>query len=79
MVGCEERVEAMYDIAKDENIDLGRAKLRIDVIKWEASKLISHTYGDKLAIDFLSVLRRRGWGPKFFSATFSPHVQPHST
>ncbi len=46
---CEERsefkVSEMHDIA-DREPDVQRAKLKIDVIKWEAAKLKPKKYGD---------------------------------
>jgi len=56
----DERVQGMYDVAKDENMDVSRAKLIIDTIKWEASKLIPQIYGDRLAIEVKTIDIRDG-------------------
>lgn len=41
-------LEDMFDIADDDDIDVQRAKLRVDVRKWAASKLKPKKYGDKV-------------------------------
>jgi len=38
----------MEDIARDNNIDVARARLIIDTRKWAASKLKPKKYGDKI-------------------------------
>ena len=42
-------VDRMDDVARDE-IDVQRARLLVDVIKWRASKLHAQQYGDKLDV-----------------------------
>lgn len=42
------RVQQMHDIAADKEIDPQRARLMVDCIKWEASKVIPKEYGDKI-------------------------------
>lgn len=42
------RVQEMHDIAKDPKIDPQRARLMIDVIKWEAARVIPKEYGDRV-------------------------------
>ncbi|MDX8400928.1 MAG: hypothetical protein R8K20_11885 [Gallionellaceae bacterium] len=39
-------VERMYNIA-DEEKDIQRARLKVDIIKWEAGKVRPKKYGDK--------------------------------
>lgn len=45
------RVQQMHDIAADKEIDPQRARLMVDCIKWEASKVIPKEYGDKIDHD----------------------------
>lgn len=47
---AQSRVETMYEIAEEEK-DVVRARLKIDVIKWEVSKVSPKVYGDKLDLD----------------------------
>lgn len=42
------RVQEMHDIAADPLIEPQRARLMVDCIKWEASKVIPKQYGDKV-------------------------------
>ena len=44
------QVQKMHDIAVTEQ-DVSRARLRIDCIKWEASKVLPKVYGDRLELD----------------------------
>jgi len=41
-------VDEMEDIARDEALDVQRAKLILDTRKWVASKLKAKKYGDKI-------------------------------
>lgn len=47
MIGMEVRFEEMIDLAKNEE-DVQRARLMIDVIKWQLSKELPKKYGEKL-------------------------------
>jgi len=38
----------MHDIAKDEAIDVQRARLMVDCIKWEAARVLPKEFGDKI-------------------------------
>ena len=60
IVRSDERVQTMFEVSKDQSIDVSRAKLIIDTIKWEASKLIPAVYGDKLAIEVKTIDIREG-------------------
>lgn len=42
------RVQEMHDIAKDKSIDPARARIMIDVIKWEAARVIPKEFGDRV-------------------------------
>ena len=42
------RVQDMHDIAKNTKIDPQRARLMIDVIKWEAARVIPKEFGDRV-------------------------------
>ena len=42
-------VDRMDDVARDE-LDVQRARLLVDVIKWRASKIHSQVYGDKVDV-----------------------------
>ena len=42
------RVQEMHDIAKNSKIDPARARLMIDVIKWEAARVIPKEFGDRV-------------------------------
>lgn len=42
------KVQAMHDIAKDEAIDVQRARLMVDCIKWEAARVLPKEFGDKI-------------------------------
>lgn len=42
------RVQEMHDIAKNPRIDPARARIMIDVIKWEAARVIPKEYGDRV-------------------------------
>lgn len=42
------RVQDMHDIAKDDKIDPQRARLMIDVIKWESARVLPKEYGDRV-------------------------------
>ncbi|MGL4574239.1 MAG: hypothetical protein ACRCV9_05560, partial [Burkholderiaceae bacterium] len=46
---CEANVEQIHDIAVNEP-DVQRARLMIDAIKWEASKVLQGTYGDRVQV-----------------------------
>lgn len=50
----ERMVEQLIEIADDQEVDPHRARNMIDVRKWTASKLIPHTYGDKLDLNVTS-------------------------
>ena len=41
------RVQDMHDIAKNPKIDPQRARVMIDVIKWEAARVIPKEFGDR--------------------------------
>ena len=45
--GIEAKVDKLHDIPDLEE-DWGRARLKCDNIKWEASKIAHHIYGDKI-------------------------------
>lgn len=47
VIGMEARFDRMMDIAKNEE-DVQRARLMVDVIKWQLSKELPKKYGDKL-------------------------------
>lgn len=49
-MAAELRVDEMDDIAATEP-DVNRARLRVDVIKWRASKEAAHVYGDRLELN----------------------------
>jgi hypothetical protein len=42
------RVQDMHDIAKNSKIDPARARLMIDVIKWESARVLPKEYGDRV-------------------------------
>lgn len=42
------RVGDMHDIAKNPRIDPQRARVMIDVIKWEAARVLPKEYGDRV-------------------------------
>jgi hypothetical protein len=42
------RVQDMHDIAKNSKIDPQRARVMIDVIKWEAARVLPKEYGDRV-------------------------------
>ena len=42
------QVQRMHDIARDETIDVQRARLMVDCIKWESARVLPKEYGDKL-------------------------------
>lgn len=42
------RVGDMHDIAKNPKIDPARARLMIDVIKWESARVLPKEYGDRV-------------------------------
>ncbi len=42
------RVQDMHDIAKDPKIDPARARVMIDVIKWESARVLPKEYGDRV-------------------------------
>lgn len=44
----ESKFEELIDIAEDSNTDVPRARLKVDVIKWQLSKEEPKKYGDKL-------------------------------
>ena len=47
--GVQARVDLLHDIPDLED-DYGKARLKCDNIKWEASKIAHHIYGDKMDI-----------------------------
>ncbi len=61
--GLEENADELMDIARDETVDLGRARLISENTKWLLSKRKPRAYGDRLdlnvtsAIDLTSTLR----------------------
>lgn len=42
------RVQDMHDIAKNPRIDPQRARVMIDVIKWESARVLPKEYGDRV-------------------------------
>ena len=46
---------SVMDLAADESIDVARAKLRIESIKWLSSKLNPQTFGDKIQVQVETV------------------------
>lgn len=44
------KVQQMHTIASDEGIDVKRARLMCDNIKWEAARVLPKVYGDKLEV-----------------------------
>jgi len=48
--GCRERLDEAHEIARSEP-DPQRARIIIDLIKWEASKILPKEYGDKLEVE----------------------------
>lgn len=42
------RVQDMHDIAKNPKIDPARARIMIDVIKWEAARVLPKEFGDRV-------------------------------
>lgn len=42
------RVQEMHDIAKNPRIDPQRARVMIDVIKWEAARVLPKEFGDRV-------------------------------
>ena len=44
------KVEEMEDIAADTSIDVQRARLMCDNIKWEAQRVARHIYGDHIVV-----------------------------
>lgn len=50
----ERMVEQLIEIADDQEVDPHRARNMIDVRKWTASKLIPHTYGDRIDLNVTS-------------------------
>lgn len=42
------RVQEMHDIAKNPRIDPHRARLMIDVIKWESARVLPKEFGDRV-------------------------------
>lgn len=42
------RVQDMHDIAKNPRIDPQRARVMIDVIKWETSRVLPKEFGDRV-------------------------------
>ena len=42
------QVQRMHDIASDETIDVQRARLMVDCIKWESARVLPKEYGDKI-------------------------------
>lgn len=42
------RVSDMHDIAKNLKIEPARARVMIDVIKWEAARVLPKEYGDRV-------------------------------
>lgn len=45
------QVQKMHDIAADPKIDVPRGKLMIDVIKWEAARILPKDYGEHRTLD----------------------------
>jgi hypothetical protein len=45
------QVQRAHEIAADESIDVQRAKLMTDLIKWEASRTLPREYGERTALD----------------------------
>jgi hypothetical protein len=44
------KVEEMEEIARDPNLDVQRARLLCDNIKWEAQRVARHIYGDHIVV-----------------------------
>lgn len=44
------KVEEMEDIARDTTLDVQRARLLCDNIKWEAQRVARHIYGDHIVV-----------------------------
>jgi hypothetical protein len=44
-------VQHMFDVAKDETIDVQRAKLIVDTAKWYAARTLPKEYGERTAVD----------------------------
>lgn len=42
------RVQDMHDIAKNPRIDPQRARIMIDVIKWESARVLPKEFGDRV-------------------------------
>lgn len=49
-VRTEEKFDEIEEIAKDESIDVNRARLRVDTRKWYLSKVLPKKYGEKLDV-----------------------------
>jgi hypothetical protein len=49
-VGIDVRVDSAYDVIDTEQ-DVNRARLKVDFIKWEASKRMPSTYGDRIDVN----------------------------
>ncbi len=47
------RVQQMHEIAEDKRIEPARARLMIDVIKWEAARVIPKEFGDRVQQDVI--------------------------
>lgn len=45
------QVQRAHEIAADESIDVQRAKLMTDLIKWEASRTLPREYGERTSVD----------------------------
>ena len=44
-------VQHMFDVAKDESIDVQRAKLIVDTAKWYAARTLPKEYGERVSHD----------------------------
>ena len=60
------QVQRMHDIAKDETIDVQRARLMVDCIKWESARVLPKEYGDKVTQEHIGnadepIVHKFGW------------------
>ncbi len=47
-IGCDHESDAMMAVASDHEIDVHRARLIVDTMKWRLSKMAPKKYGDRI-------------------------------
>ncbi len=48
-IGCDHENDAMIAVASDPDIDVHRARLIVDTMKWRLSKMVPKKYGDRIS------------------------------